>query len=94
MQRWCRGVCEFQRGTGDNTPSGAQSSGRAGGGCISHPTCERVPQAIEGVDGAVPWGRDPLSEELSGLEEDVGALWEVNISRCSHETPHATRNWE
>lgn len=75
VQRWCRGVCEFQRGTGDNTPSGAQPCGRASGGGVSHPTCERVPQAIEGVDGAVPWGRDPLSEELSGLAKDVGALW-------------------
>ena len=28
------------------------------------------------VDGAVPRGSNALSEELSGLAQDVGALWE------------------
>lgn len=46
-------------------------------GGISHPACERLSQAPEGVDGAVPWGSDTVSEELSGLTKDVEryGLW-------------------
>jgi len=32
-----------------------------------------LPQA-KGADGATPWSRDPLPEELSGLAQDAGTL--------------------
>ncbi|WP_410488962.1 IS1595 family transposase [Aeromonas hydrophila] len=73
VQRWCRGVCDFSEEQGITHQVVCNRAGERVGG--HHPTCERVPQAIEGVDGTVPWGSDSLSEELSGLAKDVGALW-------------------
>ncbi len=50
------------------------------------------------MDGAVPWGSDPLSEELSGLAKDAGALWtgsdNPTLLAGGAGAPHATRNWD
>ncbi|MNT43688.1 hypothetical protein D3C72_1801730 [compost metagenome] len=50
------------------------------------------------MDGAVPWGSDPLSEELSGLAKDAGALWTGSdyptLLAGGAGAPHATRNWD
>lgn len=76
MQRWRRGVCQFQQEGQGITHQVVRN--RAGEGGISHPACERLSQVPEGLDGAVPWGSDTVSEELSGLTKDVGALWAMD----------------
>ncbi|MNX97053.1 hypothetical protein D3C86_1294020 [compost metagenome] len=50
----CSDGVEVYASFSDNASGGAQPCGRTGGGGISHPACERVPQAVEVVDGAVP----------------------------------------
>ena len=76
----------FSQAQGHNHQVVRNRQGNGNRGRVSHPACKRISPSAERVDGAIPWGSDALSEELSGLAEDVGALWAgSDIPHCLHE---------